>query len=260
MVLHGLSEGLRQSGDPRFRKVFILGTLMAALVFAGLLVGLITIWPEDLNADYTITGSSMVDWVLNKILNGIFWLFTEYDWLSKASVFLFTIWFLFPAISTLFMGLYLDDIVDAVEDKHYPAARSSRISNVMEAMGIALRIGLMSLLVNILALPFYVFLLFTGVGPIVLYYVINSYLFGREYFEMVASRHFLPKDARRLRRMNRDKSLMGGAVITFLFSIPIVNLFTPILGVAMMVHVFHSTYTKGQYRTDDDGDPAAKMV
>ncbi len=249
MIIDQFTAAVRQSSDPRFRKVFIFGTLMALGLFALLLVGMIAVWPESLDADYNFTGIMVIDWLINQTLNGIFWLMTEFDFMAKSSVFLFTVWFLFPAVSTLFMGLFLDDIVDAVEEKHYPTARSTRKANTMEAFGIALRIGLMSIILNLLALPFYIILLFTGIGPIVLYYILNSYLFGSEYFEMVASRHFIAKDANKLRRLNRDKALMGGALITFMFSIPVVNIFTPIIGAAMMVHVFHSTYGKGQYRT-----------
>ena len=96
-----------------------------------------------------------------------------------------------------------------------------------------------------MALPFYLILLFTAVGPLILFLVLNSYLLGREYFELVAVRHFLTQDARKIRRAHRDSVFLAGGLITVMFMIPFLNLLAPIVGAAMMVHVFHASIGSG---------------
>ena len=45
-----------------------------------------------------------------------------------------------------------------------------------------------------------------------------------------------------LRKANRQRLFLSGVVITFLFTIPIVNLFAPVIGVAAMAHIFRSLH------------------
>ena len=74
-----------------------------------------------------------------------------------------------------------------------------------EAVASSLKFILVMVLVNILALPFYGILLFTAIGPLILYYLINGYLMGREYYEVVAFRRLPPHFARDLRRAHRGR-------------------------------------------------------
>ena len=46
-----------------------------------------------------------------------------------------------------------------------------------------------------------------------------------------------PADAKRLRKMHRGKVFLAGLFIAAFVSIPIVNLATPLFGVAFMVHL-----------------------
>jgi uncharacterized protein involved in cysteine biosynthesis len=73
---------------------------------------------------------------------------------------------------------------------------------------------------------------------LLLFYLLNGYLLGREYFEMVAVRRLDPAATKRLRRDRRGRVILAGAVITFLLTIPLVNLITPIIATAFMLHVF----------------------
>jgi len=75
-----------------------------------------------------------------------------------------------------------------------------------------------------------------------LFYALNGYLLGREYFELAASRRIDPVSARNLRKRHRILVYFAGVVIAFLFSIPFVNLIAPLLGAAWMVHLFHRVY------------------
>ena len=81
-------------------------------------------------------------------------------------------------------------------------------------------------------------LLFIPPLNFVLFYLLNGYLLGREYFEMVAVRRLDLAATKRLRRDFRGRVILAGAVITFLLTIPLVNLVTPIIATAFMLHIF----------------------
>jgi CysZ protein len=68
---------------------------------------------------------------------------------------------------------------------------------------------------------------------------VNGYLVSREYFELVAQRRLDPQTAARLRQQYRGRLQMAGVLLTLLMTIPLVNLLTPIVGTAFIVHVFH---------------------
>jgi uncharacterized protein involved in cysteine biosynthesis len=70
--------------------------------------------------------------------------------------------------------------------------------------------------------------------------VINGYLIGREYLEMVALRQLTPPETTRLRAAYQGKFVMAGVLTTVLLTIPFVNLIAPIIGVAAMTHIVHA--------------------
>ncbi|MGE0659559.1 MAG: EI24 domain-containing protein, partial [Reyranellaceae bacterium] len=95
--------------------------------------------------------------------------------------------------------------------------------------------------VNILLLLAYLLMLASVVlAPLVpvLFYAVNGWLAGREYFETVAFRRLSEPEARALRRPFTIQLTLAGAAIAFLAVIPIVNLVAPVLATAVMVHLF----------------------
>ena len=99
----------------------------------------------------------------------------------------------------------------------------------MEGVGFAA----MALVVYLGALPF---ILFAGLGVIILF-LANSYLLGREYFELAAMRFRPPHEAKALRKSKAIYVFLAGMVVAVFVSIPVVNLATPIFAMAFMVHV-----------------------
>lgn len=140
--------------------------------------------------------------------------------------------FLIAPITSLIAGLYLDDIAAHVEQTGYAGDAPGRELGVAEGLGVSLRFGLAVIGVNIVAL---MLLLVPGVNVIV-FYVANGYLLGREYFELVAMRYMAPAEARALRRDNRVRAFFSGLAIAGMVSVPVVNLFTPLFATAFMVH------------------------
>ncbi len=141
--------------------------------------------------------------------------------------------FLMPAITALVASVFVDDVADIVEREHYPADRPGKALPFWTAMMQGGKTALLSLVVYLVALPF---LLFGGLGAII-FFIATAWLLGREYFELAAMR-FRPLDeARTLRRQNAGIVFAAGLVIAAFVSIPIVNLATPLFGMALMVHM-----------------------
>ncbi len=140
---------------------------------------------------------------------------------------------LFPVVTSLFIGFFLDQIADAVEARYYPDELADREQSLLEALGTAIKFAFVILGVNLIALPFY---FVPGLG-ILLYVLVNGYLLGREYFELVAFRHFPPKEVNQIRRRQFFYVLMAGIVIAIPMSIPVINLVAPLFGTAFMVHI-----------------------
>ena len=230
MLSRAITRAFNQILDPAFRRVVLIALAMALGVFVLLFIIL----------QATIPGL---------VHFGIDWLDEAFGWIfgvTLAPVMLIVAYFFFPAVATMFMSLFLDNIVDAVEDRHYADNKAYRKVPLGENLLMALRMSAVVIAANLIALPIYAILLFTGIGPFVLFFLLNSYLLGREYFEMVAVRHFPAYDARRLWRAKRDKAFLGGAAITTAFLVPFVNLLGPLIGAAVMVHIFHDILDRGK--------------
>ena len=106
----------------------------------------------------------------------------------------------------------------------------------------------MALLVNLVALPFYIILIFIPPMNLLLFYLVNGYLISREYFELVAWRRMDPATATRLRKANRGRLQFAGMLLTLMMTIPVVNLLTPVIGTAFIVHVFHGIEARRRSR------------
>jgi len=152
---------------------------------------------------------------------------------------------LFPAVIGLISSLFLDEIADQVEARHYPEGKGTREISVKENLVVAARFTGLLLLVNLIALPVYLVLLFFPPVLIAFSALVNGYLMGREYFELVALRHMDPPAARAAFRRNRNRLSVAGAVIAVMLGIPLVNLLAPIVATAFMVHLFADLRRRG---------------
>lgn len=155
-------------------------------------------------------------------------------------------WLLFPAIAIGVVSAYMDRIIAVVEARHYPQALAgARPLGWARGAWLGLRSSARLLLYNLIALPFYIILLVTGVGTVLLFVAVNGLAFGRDLGEMVAVRHFSgPAKAAWLRATRLNRALVGAAV-TGLFLVPVLNLLAPVLGAAMVAHLFHGGEREG---------------
>jgi CysZ protein len=155
--------------------------------------------------------------------------------LVTAVLFLAFAIFLGPAVAALFAGLFAEDIARAVEAKDYPNDASARGAPFWQSLLAGLRLFGWMVLLNILLLPIELFL--PGFGQLI-GLLVNGWLLGREYFELVALRHLSRSGVDAMRRQRSGAVTRAGALIAFLSAIPIVNLISPLFGVALMVHEF----------------------
>jgi len=140
---------------------------------------------------------------------------------------------LMPAITSLVASFFVDDVADHVEHEHYPAEHPGAALPFGLAMRQGARTAALTILVYLIALPF-VFL--AGAGFLV-FFIATAWLLGREYFELAAMRFRSPEEAKAMRRDNATTIFTAGLIIAAFVSIPIVNLATPLFGMAFMVHM-----------------------
>lgn len=143
---------------------------------------------------------------------------------------------LLPA-SALFLGIFAEEAAEKLEAKRYPARLGTRKVPVLEAIAAGLRLFAAVVLVNLLALPAYLLLPGLNLG---IFLLINGWLVGREYFELVALRHLALAQVRRLRSRQRLRILLAGMAAAAFTLVPVLNLLGPIFATAVMVHLFHT--------------------
>ena len=149
-------------------------------------------------------------------------------------------WLLFPAVAIGVLSAFADEIVAAVEARHYPAAAAgARRLGFAGGAWLGLRSSARVLLYNLLALPLYVVLLVTGIGTPALVVIVNGLALGSDLGTMVAARHADRVARRDWLRATRFQRALIGAAVTALFLLPFANLVAPILGAAAMTHLYH---------------------
>lgn len=221
-MLGAFSKAFGQLTDPPFRKVFWIGVVgsLAIFIASWLILGwalttldlpVLDLWVWEVDLDR-----------VKEIFGGI-------------AVLVLT-WILFPAVVTLVVSFFLEDVAQAVEDRHYPGLGAARQQAVAEILWITVKFALIAIVLNILALPVLLALFFSPFYPFV-FYGLNGYLLGREYYELVAHRRVEPHQAKEIRRAHSGSMFAAGVVIAFLMTIPVINLLAPLVGTAAMVHL-----------------------
>ena len=209
--------------DPAILRVFVKSIVLTLVVFlaagAGLWFAARWLVIDQLGWDETAGNLAAVSGFLAMLLFG---------------------WVLFRAIAVAVIWLFGDDIVVAVERRHYPDALASAHGvSMARSLTLGLRSAGRAVLVNTLLLPVYGVLLVTGFGTPLLFYAANGWLLGADLGEMVAARHLSGGEMKAWTRDTRWTRWDLGVTVAALLSVPIVNLIAPVLGAAMATHWFH---------------------
>ena len=147
---------------------------------------------------------------------------------------------LFRIVAVSITWIFADDIIDAVEDRHYPKhAMTGNRPGLVSGAQMALRSIMRVIGYNLLALPVYLLLLFTGIGTAIAFLLVNALLLGRDLEDMLVARH--GKEHGAMRKLPR---LLLGLAGTAGMLIPFFNLIVPVLATATAVHMAHSGVSK----------------
>lgn len=141
--------------------------------------------------------------------------------------------YLMPAVSILVAGYFLDDAAAIVEATDFPADPPGQAMPLGQAMLYTLRFAGLALLVNLVAL----ILFFVPGVNLIAFFGANTYLLWREYFELAAARFRGLPEAGAMRRHHSFTTMSAGAMLAGLMVVPVLNLLTPLFGIALMVHV-----------------------
>lgn len=156
---------------------------------------------------------------------------TALDFILGVGLVFGTGYFLAP-VTAVFAGFFLDDIAEVTEKTRYPLEKPGIPVSIRQAIVSALKFTGVVIVANSVML---LLLLVPGVN-IVIFFLGNGYLIGREYFEVAAGRFHDPVHVALLRRRHGTRLFLDGLVITLVLVIPIVNLLTPLFATALMVH------------------------
>ena len=224
-VLTSLLLSLRQLGDPAVLRVLLksvaISLLLLALLAAGLWWGLDGLLAVVVLSDALTAGGEGLRGVVALLLA------------------LLGLWLVWRIVAMLVIQFYAEDVVRAVERRHYPhAASAARDLPFGEQLRVSLAAAGRALLLNLLALPLVLVLIVTGIGPALVFWLVNALLIGRELADMVWLRHAHAHPPG-LHPVGKLERLTLGAVITVLFALPFVFLLAPVLGAAAATHLVH---------------------
>jgi len=227
-MLDAAAKSLAQMLSPPFRAVLLKAAALALVLIVLLGVGLYRLldwlatyglaWGESVLGVGAHTPLSILAWVLS---------------LAAGLGIVVGAVLLMPAVTALVGSFFVDEIALEVERTYYPGEPAGTPLPVVIALREGVKTALLAVLVYILAVPF---LLLAGLGAVI-FFLAAAFLLGREYFELAAMRFHRAPEAKRLRRENRHAVFLAGLLIAAFVSIPIVNLATPLFGMALMVHM-----------------------
>tara|TARA_R110002072_G_scaffold139464_1_gene283080 strand:- start:2059 stop:2775 length:717 start_codon:yes stop_codon:yes gene_type:complete len=224
MIFQSFGLAVGQLSDARFRRVFLIGIGLSLALLIGVTAGF----------------SWFIEWVTPEqawlpILGEVRWL---NDLLSWGAVFLlaFLSIFLMVPVASAITSMFLDDVADAVESEHYPdlppATRASfgdALRDTVNFLGVLIGANLLAIVLYLLFAP----------AAIFIFWALNGFLLGREYYTMAAIRRVGRKRAKELRRNNFGTIWIAGILMAMPLSVPLLNLLIPILGAAAFTHLFH---------------------
>lgn len=214
-MIRGFTRAITQLSDPSIRAVIWRSIAGTVTIFLLLFLGM--------------------SWALaNTAFFEIGWIETTVDVFGGLAAFILAL-VLFPGVVGALVSVLLEDVADAVEDRHYTNLGPPRTMGWVQLISTSLRLIGLTILLNLLVLPLYLI----PVVNIAVFYALNGHLLGREYFEVVALRRLDDSSAKTLRQKYRGRVWLTGAVTAFLLTVPVINMIAPVLGTAAMVHLFH---------------------
>jgi len=224
MILSAFLKSVGQLSDRRFLGVLGLGIGLTLLLLGAFYAGFVLLIGWLLPDSFTLPWIGEITWIDNAL-----------TWAGIPLMLVLSTVLMVP-VAAAFMGIFLDRVAEAVEDRHYPGLPPARQIGIAEGVGDAVKFIGVIIGVNAVALIAYV--LFTPIAPL-LFWIVNGVLLGREYGQMVAMRRQDASGAAAFRKRNRLTLFAAGVLMAVPLTIPVVNILVPILGVATFTHLYH---------------------
>ena len=219
-----LFRALGQLGDPRFLRVVLWSLVLTIAALAAVF------WAVMLGLGWVLPDTVTLPWV-----GEVGFVDSLVDWAAVGLMLALSVVLMVPVAAGV-VGFFLDGVVDAVEARHYPGLPAPRALGWGEQVGDAMRFFGLVLAANVLALVLY--LTVPPLAPFV-FWLVNGFLLGREYFTLVAARRLGREGAAALGRRHFWRTWAAGVAMVVPLSVPVLNLFVPIVGVAVFTHQFH---------------------
>src|ERR1700758_3449284 len=227
-MLEAAAKALAQILSPPMRSILWRSMGLALVLISVLAIGL-----QRLLSWFATSGESWAEAALGPGAHTPLYVLSWIVSVAAGLGIVFGAVLLMPAITSLCASVFVDEIADHVEREHYPAERPGVALPFALAMHEGIKTALLAILVYLVALPF-VFI--AGVGFIA-FFIATAWLLGREYFQLAAMRFRSPEEAKAMRRDHAATIFTAGLIIAAFVSIPVVNLATPLFGMAFMVHM-----------------------
>lgn len=224
MILTSFFAALGQMGDPRFRRVLLLGVALTIALLIAATTGLVWLI-GSLTAD-----STTIPWI-----GEITWLDDIVSWGSFFLFFGLSIFLMMPVASAI-TSMFLDEVAQAVEDRHYPNLPPAQsvpfgdaVVDTISFLGVLVGANLLALILYVMFPP----------AAIFIFWGLNGLLLGREYFTLAAMRRMSRAEAKELRKAYSGTIWLAGTLMAIPLSVPLINLLIPIIGAATFTHIFH---------------------
>lgn len=224
MMFTDFARALGQLTDPRFRRVLLLGVGLTIALLAGVTV--LFAW---------LVGFFLPDTVALPWIGDVNWIDSVASWATVVLMVVLSVVLMVP-VAAAFTGIFLDDVAAAVEDRYYPGLPKVGAVPLLDTLRDSTSLILVTVGVNLVAL---ILLFFVGPLAPVLFWMVNGYLLGREFFQMAAMRREGREGANRIRKRHSGQIWVAGTLMAVPLSVPIVNLLIPVIGAATFTHMYH---------------------
>ena len=225
MILASFLKALAQLPDPRFRSVLWRGIGLTIALLVGLYAGLLWLIEWLTAAPITLPGVGEVTWIGDLL-----------SWGSLGLIIVMSIFLMVPVASAI-TSLFLDEVAQAVEDKHFPTLPA--VPHVTFWDGLRDSVNFLGVLIVANLFAFILYGLFPF-AALFIFYALNGFLLGREYFTLAAMRRVGWVRAKELRKEHQAKIWLAGCLMAVPLSFPLINLVIPILGAATFTHLYHA--------------------
>jgi uncharacterized protein involved in cysteine biosynthesis len=209
-----LVRALEQFDDPAILAVLVKSLLVSLACFAALVLG-------------SVYG-------LHHLLAPHGWLAWLAGILGGAASLAAGVWLFLP-VAVVIASAFMEPVCRAVERRWYPGLPQAQGASLLPQIWDGLVVACLVLVLNLVSLLLAI--LIPGIG-LLLGWAITAWALGRGLFVAVAMRRMSRGEASHLYLRHRSGVLLQGAALALAASIPLLNLFLPVLGPACMVHVF----------------------